>query len=199
MAKEQIKSLTAEQEALIPVYRENYRKICLSTDETDKAKAEAAVIASYAYLKLGTPEIMWADDPFVGAKLAAQFAKGDTKVTAQEIADQANKASYGSFEAQWVVFYSYISDVVVKDKKDNLIDIVNDIVKHCGVYWTFEDLVILTPKPVEIHLNDEGQLHNETGMALKYATGRGIYALNGTMRDSLADILAEQTFRKKIG
>lgn len=193
MAKEKvISSLTKEQEAQIPVYRERFRQIGLSTEPTDRSKAEAAVRRAYAYLsesgssEAANPEIVWADSPMLGAKLAAQYAKGDVNVTTKEIQEQAALASYGSFEAYWVSVYVFIAEQLPV-KKDELADVALDIVTHCGVYWTFEDLVVMTPKPSKISMLDS-KLHCVDGPALEYPNGDGLYAVNGEIKNSLMEI-----------
>jgi len=188
-----IESLTPEQEALIPVYREKYRAIGLSTEPTDKARAEAAIRECYRHLKLKDPEIVWATNPYVGAKIAAQLATGNENPTRQEIAAQADTASYGSFNAYWVSFYTYIAEVLNKEKNP-LIEIVNRVIADCGVYWTFEDIVVITPKPSEIHCNAEGKLHNTSGKAFAYADGTGMYCLNGARHNSLSELSVAAKF-----
>lgn len=192
MSKKIIDSLTPEQEALIPVYLEKFKTIGLSTEPTDKAAAEAAIRRSYEYLaKLNlcsaTPEIIWADSPMKGIILAAQHAKGDVNVTNEEVQAQASMASYGSFEAYWASTYLFITKELPVEK-DELADIVLDIITHCGVYWTFEDLVILTPKPSVIAMVND-KLHNTAGPALQYPNGDGIYAVNGECKNSLMEVV----------
>lgn len=184
-----IDSITKEQEAMIPTYLERYLAIGLSTEPCNHEKAEKAIKESYGYLKLQEPTFMWADSPFEGARLAAQLAKGDENVTNQEIFDQIRRASFGSFEAYWVSFYAFIAEQLPV-KKDNLIDIVNDIVKNCGVYWTFEDIVVMTEKPVAIHMKDN-KLHNPSGLALEYKDGTGVFAVEGKSYPSLLDMTIE--------
>ena len=183
--KKKIDSLTDAQKAMIPKYVEEYRKIGLDT-HTDRPKAEEAVKRSYKYLKLETPEIFWRESPYEGAKLAAQMAKGDENVTDEEIRAQATELSYGSFEAYWVSFYAFIAEQLPVEK-DELIDIVKDIVKNCGAYWSFHGAVVLTPKPIAIHMKDQ-KLHNPDGLALEYPDGRGIFALEGVQHPSLLDL-----------
>lgn len=185
-----ISELTPEQEAKIPEYLEKFRKIGLSTDPTDRVKAEAAINRSYDYLSKQNlckpnPEIIWADSPMKGIVLAAQHAKGDLKVTDQEIQAQASLASYGSFEAYWASTYLFITNELPVEK-DELADIVYDIISNCGVYWTFEDLVIITPKPSQIVMRND-KLHNTQGMALEYANGDGIYCIDGERKESLME------------
>lgn len=189
-----IDKLTKEQEAQIPVYLERYRKIGLSTEPTDFKAAETAITDSYLYQKMKAPEYIIAQDPFEGARLAAQHAKGDVNVTDEEVREQATKASYGSFNAQWVVFYAYIAEVLPV-KADNLIEIVQRIIKDAGVYWTFEDLVIVSPKPTEIHMVD-GKLHRTDGPALLYGTGRGVYAINGVRKNSLMEVAMQAHYKE---
>lgn len=194
MSKQQINELTPEQEAKIPEYRERFLQIGLSTEPTNKEKAEAAIRRSYEYLHksdpkmcVPNPEFVWADSPKLGAKLAAQYAKGTQDVTPEEIKEQADMASYGSFEAYWVSTYSFIANELDVEK-DELTDIVTDIVKECGVYWTFEDLVVVTPKPTKIVMQDE-KLSCTTGPAIEYSNGEAVYAYKGERKGSLMEVV----------
>lgn len=65
MSKDKIiTQLTSEQEALIPVYREKWRKIALSTERIDRQKAAEAVKAAYTLINLPEPEILFYDSPY---------------------------------------------------------------------------------------------------------------------------------------
>ncbi|WP_293352497.1 MULTISPECIES: DUF6745 domain-containing protein [unclassified Microcoleus] len=59
-----IHKLTPEQEALIPVYREKWRSIALSTEPIDRQKATEAVTAAYALLGKKPPMIIFSDSPY---------------------------------------------------------------------------------------------------------------------------------------
>ncbi|MDZ7965069.1 MAG: hypothetical protein RM368_08845 [Nostoc sp. DedSLP03] len=58
-----IYTLTPEQEALIPVYREKWRAIALSTERIDREKAAEAVKATYVLIGMEEPEIVFYDSP----------------------------------------------------------------------------------------------------------------------------------------
>ena len=183
-----IDKLTPEQEAMIPVYRERYLQIGLSTEPCDRPRAEAALRASYKFQKLtATPEIIWADSPFAGAVIAARLANGVEKPTEEMIKAQAEQASYGSIEAYWVSFYAFIAEQLPVEK-DELIDIVKEIVMTCGVYWTFEDTIVVTEKPTKVSMVD-GKLHDETGFAVAYKDGTGFYAINGQDYENYAEMM----------
>jgi hypothetical protein len=187
--------LTPEQEALIPRYLEEYRLKSVSTRPTDRAKAEDAINRSYEYFQLKKPEIVWETSPFAGAEAAARLATGHAKPSRQEIADQASKASYGSLEACWVCFYAFVAEVL-SIEHDGLINIVKDIVEECGAYWTFEDVVVLTDKPVAVKMRN-GVLHSEEGKALEYGDGTGVIAINGTRYASLLEASLANKYEKK--
>lgn len=186
MSDEKINSLTKEQEDQIPVYLKRYEEIGLSTRPTDRVKAEAAITAAYTALGMAVPELVWRASPYAGAILAAQLHKGSMDVSKEEIADQATKASYGSFEAYWVSFYAYIGEQLPVEV-DKMLRIVQDIVDECGVYWTFEDIVVLTDKPTKICMKDD-MAHSEDGKAIEYSDGSGLYAYRGVRYASLTEI-----------
>ncbi len=54
-----IAKLTPKQEVPIPVYRQNWKAIALSTEPSNHQKPKEAVKAAYATLKLQEPEILW--------------------------------------------------------------------------------------------------------------------------------------------
>ena len=181
-----IKSLTKEQEAKVKDYYEEYLKIGLSTEPCDRVKAEAALSEAHVMLGLPpNPTFIWADSPQAGQKIAAQLAAGRKDVTKEELEAQAGKASYGSFEAYWVAFYSFISEQLL-DTPERKATVAKEIVMNCGVYWTFEDVIVVTEKPVHIHRKDK-KLHAENGLALEYKDGTGIVALDGTRYSSLLE------------
>lgn len=185
-------NLTKEQQAQIEVYKDKYRAIGLSTEPTDRARCEKAFAACDAFYKRKTREVIWADSPYAGIKIAAQLATGKANPTDAEIAAQAEMASYGSFNAYWVAYHSYIAYVLGK-KKTDLIDIVNDIIRDAGVYWTFEDTIVCTDKPVKI-VRKGIKLHNTEGKALEYKDGTGFYAIDGVRCSSLLESALEARF-----
>lgn len=202
MAKKKVKepelidTLTPEQQAKIPSYLEKYRNIGLSTRPTDKVRAEKALRASYKYLKMQDPEIRWVESPIKGAIMAAQEAKGSMDVTVEEVRDQASKASYGQFEAYWVSTPSFIA-YELPVKRDELIDIVNEIVEEVNVYWTFEDLIIACEKPKSIHMQNE-KLHNPDGLAIEYNDGWGVFAIEGERYPSMMAMLLAKHEQKEV-
>jgi hypothetical protein len=65
MSPTKIEKLTPEQKALIPVYRQKWRRIALSTERLDRTKAEASIKAAYIALGKPEPEVQFYSSPCV--------------------------------------------------------------------------------------------------------------------------------------
>ena len=64
-----IEKLTPEEEALIPVYREKWLKIALSTERIDREKAAEVLKATYTAIDKQEPEIIFCENPYAGLKI----------------------------------------------------------------------------------------------------------------------------------
>ena len=64
MSEKLISKLTPEQEALIPLYREKWKKIALSTERIDKEKATEAVELLYYLICKEKPKILFDESPY---------------------------------------------------------------------------------------------------------------------------------------
>jgi len=54
-----------------------------------------------------------------------------------------------------------------------------DLAHWCGWWWPFQGAVILTEKPTTLHRDARNRLHCETGPAVAYSDGWGVWALHG--------------------
>jgi hypothetical protein len=220
---EQIEGLTPDQQAQIPVWREKYKKIALSTGDCDRPAAEAAVTALYKYQGLTTNiKFVWFDSPFAALPVAARIMKLSadkhpqksaeecmvnyltmSQPTKEELRDAAGKACAGAPEAYWVAYYDYIAKVL-PTKHDGLIDLVNDMITTCGTHWSFltadkkEGLVLMCERPTEIHLKDD-MLHNDSGYAIAFKDGTGVCALNNERHESLLEVAMHDMATKGNG
>ncbi|MEG5174092.1 DUF6745 domain-containing protein [Microcoleus sp. B3-D7] len=69
MSQTQVKKLTPEQAALIPVYREKWRAISLSTGSINRSQAEETIKSAYSAIGKKAPEIIFVDRPYEAADL----------------------------------------------------------------------------------------------------------------------------------
>lgn len=70
-----ITELTPEQEALIPVYREKWMNIALSTESIDRKKVTQVVKRAYALISLSEPEIIFCDSPYAADRKWNELAR----------------------------------------------------------------------------------------------------------------------------
>jgi hypothetical protein len=83
MSQPQIATVTPEQEALIPVIRERWRSLALSTQPIDQQKATDAVRTAYAVMGKPEPEIRFLNSPF--AAKSEILAADSPRQMAQEV------------------------------------------------------------------------------------------------------------------
>lgn len=198
-----ISELSPELQALVPDFIKRCSAIGLSTAPTDRPKAEAAINETRRILGLKPASFIWFQSPYEAIKVAAQCVhmpsgslyadyleakeKGTMPVvTKQQIAEQANTAAYGSFEIYWLAGFLFGAEYVYNLPKDHLIYASLRVVENVGLHWSFEDTVVASDKPIAIHLDPStNQLHKEDGLALEYADGLGVYAIQGVTHHSL--------------
>ena len=54
-----------------------------------------------------------------------------------------------------------------------------DVARSAGLWWPFENVVVFTERPAELHFNDQQLLHNADGPAIVYRDGVRVYVWNG--------------------
>jgi hypothetical protein len=168
-----IKNLTAEQEALLPVYRDKWLDIGLSTEPLNFEKAKAAVCVAYESVGLPKPTKFYtAKSPVDAIRLIKNL--NPRMETTKIMSDMA----YGCHDANWLGFYQYFRDVLgIKacEKLDGLIDLAH----HCGWLNMYYDTVVFQDRPKHIKLDDQNRLHCEYGPAILYRDGYSVYAWHG--------------------
>lgn len=165
--------LTAEQKALLPVYRDKWLEIGLSTEPLDFEKAKIAVCTAYESAGLSKPTKFYtAKSPFDAIRVVQEL---NPKMEAKAI---FNDMTYGCHDANWLGFYQYFRDVLnleVCKKLNGLMDLAS----HCGWLNMYEDIVVFQDRPEHIKFDDQNRLHCENGPAILYRDGYGVYAWHG--------------------
>jgi hypothetical protein len=67
-----INEITTAQADLIPVYREKWRQIALSTQPIDRHKAAESILNAYAFAGIKPPEIVFCDSPYAAFSYVSQ-------------------------------------------------------------------------------------------------------------------------------
>ena len=84
------------------------------------------------------------------------------------------------------------------------------MIPSCGWWWAFENAVIIVDRPAEIHRDEQGRAHNDSGAAIRFRDGWGVYAWHGALVDKALLLdpqnadpkqikkIADPTFRKFV-
>jgi hypothetical protein len=185
-----IEKLTKEQEEALPLFRDKWIKIGLGTGPVDWDKAREAVKAAYKVGGLEPPEeiIIVKGGPLtlVEAYIEKYYGKGG-KTIMEAWTEIEGGMCYGIQDAGWLSFYDvFLSGGTMESGAKPLVEGVEALkplmdlaYSGCGWWLPLDKAAFLSEPPVELHLDKEGRLHRDGGMALKYSDGDGIYAIHG--------------------
>jgi len=170
-----IKELTKVQQDQIPVYRDKWLDIGLSTTRIDRDKAIESVKKAYKLVGLKEPtKFHFVDSPTAAIKYIQSI---DSSLSVDDI---LGSTIYGAHDAGWLSFYEYFKEVC--DINDcNKLDGLFELAKNVGWTNVYEDLVVFQEKPIAIRFDDQKRLHCETGPAVGYADGFGFYSWHGVV------------------
>jgi hypothetical protein len=167
-----IEKLIPEQEAKLPVIRNKWLQLGLSTDPVDQTKAEDAIKLAYKCAGLTAPEkILWYRSPLEGALAVKELLGVD-----EESSDVVFSAIHGSQDAGWLSFYDFFREIGVELP---ILDGLIALAKTCGWCWPFSELIVMTERPTKIVRDDQNRPHCENGMAIQYSDGFGVYCWHG--------------------
>lgn len=155
-----IEKLTLEQEALIPVYREKWRAIALSTEPIDRQKAKEAVFAAYAAIGKPEPKVLFCDSPQAVPKILTSLLKRQLgkfewllkTYSDSQLLEQQWKELGGSLRDQLVQMYSQLRKQLVEQ-----------------LHWQLQMRLAapLREQSYEQQLWEQLQLHEQLGQQLQ--------------------------------
>lgn len=169
-----IQTLTPEQEKQLPVYKDKYIKLGLSTEPVNKDQAEEICSRIYTELmQLPKPKVMVVDSP----KAAWDTVRKNTD-------EKHFTWPYlcGQFDASIFSFYDYCHEVLgVQYSELEKYKLWASTI-HLGPVWTMDEMAVVSDKPKHIHMLN-GVLHKDEAPAVEYKDGFCVYALNGVRVD----------------
>ena len=200
-----IEALTPEQSARLGEWAEKWRAIGLSTEPTNKERAEHALNLVYESAGLQPARIVWCSSPLAGALTQAVLQNKRVRDSVRDrvrdsvgasvwasvwasvrdsvwdsVGASVGAACYGQHDAEWLGFYEFFREVVgLVPQTDKLLGLIA-CAKEIGWFWPHEKICWATPRPVALHRDDRGRLHNPAGLAIAYPDGWGLYAWHGT-------------------
>jgi hypothetical protein len=167
-----IEKLTPEQEALMPVYRDRWLEIGLSTAPTDKDKIPSAVAAVYTNAGREPPkEIAYVPSPNAALDLLEQ--RGISRTAAFE------SFAWNNHDAGSLGHYDFFLTVVGLKNMETIKPLL-EIAKLCGWVAYFDTLCVVQERPTLLKFDDARLLHCEDGPAIQYSDGYSVYIWHGT-------------------
>ncbi|MEH2357820.1 DUF6745 domain-containing protein [Nostoc sp.] len=184
-----IEKLTPEQEALIPVYREKWRAIALSTERIEREKAAEAVKATYVLIGMEEPEIVFYDSP--NAALITTLSKLSQELARSWVGSWDGSDLWGElgiYELPPANVCNDLSDELYKQIDDQLNSLLRFELKtklensmnnftHCQQLWS------------ELHRQLESQLQLEVEYAEEDCIEYEILACGASYKDFCISVL----------
>jgi len=154
-----IESLTPEQEALLPVYRDRWLEIGLSTEPTDQDAARQAVNECYTSAGLTPPEsILFVASPDEALDTIQRLAPTVSR------SDISNNFCWNQHDAGSLGFYAFFHEVIGLPGLEKIIPLLN-LAKVCGWVSFYEEVAVVQDRPEIIRFDDTKRLHAENGKA----------------------------------
>lgn len=203
-----LEKLTAEQEAMIPVWRDKYidRAFVTHSDQDEDVQYITELVGrSYEAGDVSPPKygVRFVDSPVALALLcglinkdAAKAGKfldnypvevptADLKAVTEGVSGDFNPIIYGNWEGGWLAFYQYFRHVcgIQTEKTLDPIDTLS-----ARIHWwaPFENVAFICRRPISIvredfpRREDEARrLHNLDGPAVEYRDGEKFYFIAG--------------------
>lgn len=174
-------NLTPEQTAKIASYHKKWMNIGLNCEECDFEKAKEYARLSYKNAGLECPnEFYITDSPIACAKLAVKLmGKSEhDPLYDQCVYEELNNQVFGSHEAGWLAYYDFLNTELNAEDCQSLEGLI-EISKYVGWWAPYDTCVIFQHRHLEIHVDEQMRLHNESGPAVLYRDGVKIWAING--------------------
>ena len=102
---------------------------------------------------------------------------------------QTLECSFGHLDCDWIAFYQFLAALGVSGIEP--LEGMKKLAESCGWWWPYEKICFATGRPLELHRDNRGRLHNETRMAIRYADGWGFYAWHGIIVPEYVILLSE--------
>ena len=196
-----IKKLTKEQESRMPEYADKWIQAGTNTDRLDPARTKEIINAyQREILQTKETEVVITQNPIEGwvatvlltegtapdqiqAELEAVFSDSDRLASLLEDNPPVYPYQDGSFYSSVISFYDFMINEVGVEIEEELLTKYKawSDTTELGLIFPLDGSAVVTEKPLEVHFNEEGQLHADRKPAIKYA-GLGdfeVYSLNG--------------------
>lgn len=190
-----IEQLTPEQEAYLPVFRQEILDIAFGGGRADRDKLQAAMNDAYACIGKAPPRLVICESPKQAMLLMAVLKHTNIplddsegiEITEQmkgQIKGQSiwnSSFLWGSQDLYWIAWGKFAEHIGVQLEQETSrsLDIMWRISCQCEWWWPYDGICFASERPTSTSWDDRTQLHNETGYAVQYADGYGFCSWHG--------------------
>lgn len=176
-----IEKLTKEQEAQLEVYRDKWINIGRMPlkDRPKITKKDMKSLIGDIYKQGGleppkhiyfTKSLKEAEDKCHELMVEAGVRKENEKNFVWPL--------YGCYDAGWCAWTAYCDEVLNIPKLESTRPL-RRLAEVAGFVITLKNVCIVSSAHTEVHIDEDGELHNETGPAIMYEDGYSLYAIHG--------------------
>jgi hypothetical protein len=191
MAK--IEALTKEQERQMYQFREEWRKIALSTEPIDTIQTKESITKMYKLIGKEPPIFI-----FCPSLLFAQFQMAYCREVLPLIFDKkanlranlGDKVKYeptsfwGNMDAYWIAFYEFpekFLGVNYKPTDSEKLKLWSILSKSCCWFWCFENYCFVSDRPTSYYWDENYRLHNTSAPAITWRDGWNLHYIHGRL------------------
>lgn len=175
-----LESLTPEQEATIPVFREKWLNMFYKDQSIDKELATKQVKWLYKFCNLEEPKVYFMDSP-IGCQVLIQHLKDPSKEISFKIENFESKCFYGDVsDYGWVAMYDMIQNLnFFTDYDWSNFDEFKKLLES-GIYelYAFDEFCVVCSKP-KVFQDEQNRLHCEDGPAVIFNDGFEMFFWKG--------------------
>jgi hypothetical protein len=202
-----IDHMTAEQEALLPIYRAEWIRNGESIAQSDPRAMQACVQELYAAHGLIPPVVIVMDSPagcliaravikhLVGDNLGANLGANLGSNLGANLRDnlRANlrdnlwdnlwdsASLWGGHDVSWLSFYDFPRHLGHKYPPEltKELDATINYARTCGWLYAYPNIAFVSQRQSGLSRDDRGRLHSQTGPAMAFRDGWSVWAWHG--------------------
>lgn len=176
-----IRDLTPAQDALLSVYEARWARIGLTAGPMSWDKVAECVDCLYTAVDLPVPaRIIAVDSPLALLEGApGRWLRGKGRLPKRPPATIAS-LFYSQDTTGWLGFFIYMREVLgLVEETAALSQAFTDVPRVLGWCDFFDTCAVVAARPLALHLNAAGDMHNLDGPAIVYPDGFALYYVRG--------------------
>lgn len=173
-----IDKMTPEQQAECDRVHNEALAIGRSTSPLNLDEAKRVITELYADRGYSPPTFYAADSPADCLRKYQEVA-GCTRAEALEQRSNFFEGNQWACVWVWSKFSQDVLGVTFTEEQSKMLDLWYRQWRNCHWWLASAEFVILSERPVINEVDEQGRLHNESGPAIGYKDGYGLWAIHG--------------------